>query len=317
MTKKIFVTVIIIFSNILWSQTEKAEIQNEFKLKGDIVSFPITIVNSFPFISAEINEVKGNLMFDTGMRDALIINNNIIPLKSQKEKGSGFVASGQKFKSYTNDNIEEVSLINGLHFQNLKQIRSANYDFLQNNIIRDCIGYIGHDFFKGYVFKLDYTKRILTFYKNTNERELSKDFLNEERLISIMDFETRTLPNQPMIKVKAGDIDILASFDTGGNYGGLELTDKDIDILTKGNYFKEYGEDGDDDKMVSLSDVKMNDQLKINFIGIYKESREDNLAVRKTLGITEENYMTIAYRFLAQYKTIWDYDHKKIYVLEY
>jgi hypothetical protein len=178
MIKTIYTLIILMLSTALCAQDVKVpKIQDHFQLTGDVISFPITIVNAFPFISGEINRVKGKLMFDTGNQNALDVNNNIVPLSSQKEKGEGYVGSGQKFKDYINDNIENVQLVNGLHFKNLKNIHSANYDFLQNNITPDCIGYIGHNFFKGYFFKLDYTKRKLTFYKNTPERESSKDFL--------------------------------------------------------------------------------------------------------------------------------------------
>ncbi|GAA4329317.1 hypothetical protein GCM10023149_33950 [Mucilaginibacter gynuensis] len=194
MIKMIYTLASLMISGTLLAQhIDGAKIQDQFGLTGDSISLPISIINTYPFISGEINGVKGKLMFDTGNQNALDINNNIIPLSFQKEVGNGQVASGQKFKKYINDTIEEVKLVNGLRFQNLKRIPSANYDFLQNNITPDCIGYIGHDFFKGYLFKLDYTKRQITFYKNTSERESSKDFLVGEKVLAVLQFETRRL----------------------------------------------------------------------------------------------------------------------------
>lgn len=299
-----------------WAQNSEAgKIQNHFGLTGDVISFPLTLVNSFAFISGEINGVKGKFMFDTGHQDALSVNNNIIPLSSQKEKGNGFVASGQKYKGYINDSIQDVKLVNGLHYQDLKQIESANYDFLQNNITPDCIGYIGHDFFKGYLFKLDYTKRNLTFYKNTSARGSSKDFLAGEKVLAILDFEIRKLSN-PMIKVNVNEVEILAIFDTGGSYGLLGITDNAAEKLSKKKNLVNYGKDGFGDSLVSLNNVKMGPQLTTDFVGIYKQEG-DFSQVRKALGLTEDNYLIIASRFLAKYKTVWDYGDQKIYVLSY
>tara|TARA_R110002020_G_scaffold155391_1_gene336396 strand:+ start:12049 stop:13002 length:954 start_codon:yes stop_codon:yes gene_type:complete len=316
--KTIYTLSFLIISTVLHAQSpEEYAIQNEFQLTGDSISFPLTIVNSYPFISGEINGVKGKLMFDTAHRYALDINNKIVPLPSQKVEGDGFVGSGQKFKRYTNDAIKEVKLINGLHFQNLKQIGSANYDFIQNDITPDFIGFIGHDFFEGYLFKLDYTKRKLTFYKNTASRASSKDFLAGEKVLAVLNFETRKLPNIPMMKVDVNDVEMLALFDTGGSYGSLEITDKDAEGLMKKKNLINYGRDGSDDNLFSLEKVKMNPQLTVDLIGIYKNSTDDNSPVRKALGITEDTVLTFAYRFLVQYKTVWDYKRKKIYVLEY
>src|SRR5690606_4712843 len=242
--KTIYIIAFLIIFTVLHAQNfEDATIQNQFQLTGDSISFPLTMVNAFPFISGEVNGVKGKFMFDTGKHGALEINNNLVPLSSQKELGDGFVASGQKFKVYTNDTIEEVRLVNYLQFENLQQIESANLDFLQNDITPDCIGYIGFDFFKGYLFKLDYIKRKLTFYKNTPAREFSIDFLNREKVLAILDFEIRNLPNIPMLKVKVNNVEILGLFDTGGNYGLLGITDKDAEKLIKENNLINYGKD--------------------------------------------------------------------------
>src|SRR5690606_18484092 len=103
---------------------------------------------------------------------------------------------------------------------------------------------------------LDYTKRKLTFYKYTSARATSKDFLDGEKVVAVLDFETRKLPNFPMIKVEVDDVEILASFDTGGSYGSLEITDRDAEKLTKKAALVDYGKDGSGDNLYSLNKVK-------------------------------------------------------------
>ena len=132
-------------------------------LHGDTIAFPITLVDAFPFISVTVNGIKGKFMFDTGLASAIEINDNVVKLPGKKKAGTGNVGSGQSFTTNLNDTVAEVKFQNGLTYRNLLNIKSANLDFLQNNITPDCIGYIGHEFYNGYIFKLDYLKRKITF----------------------------------------------------------------------------------------------------------------------------------------------------------
>lgn len=284
-------------------------------LHGDTIAFPVTLVDAFPFVSVEVNGVKGKFMFDTGLQTAIQINDNVVKLPGKKKKGTGNVGSGQTFIQNNNDTISEVKFKNGLTYRNLLNITSANYDFLQNNITPDCIGYIGYDFFKGYIFKLDYLKRKITFYKNTEQRKSSKDFLKGEKLLGIINFETRRLPNHPLVKVKIGNIELLGSFDTG-QYGLIQLEDKAKKILTTKSLVTYTGLDGHNDEQVNVNDVEIDGTFKTTIKGIYPFTMEQTTPFRKGIQITEASYMCFGYRFFEQYKTVWDYEQKKIYILE-
>jgi len=287
MLKLICTFTLLIIGNHLFSQNlEKPSIQNEFRLVGDSISFPLTLVNAFPFISGEVNGVKGKFMFDTGHEGALSINNTMVPLSMQQNEGERRVGRGQKYTKYNNESIKEIKLINGMQFQDLKNIESGNYDFLQHNITPDCIGYIGYD------------------------------FLNNEKLVAVLDFETRNRPNNPIIKVKVKDVEMLAIFDTGSDYGLLGITDKDTEKLKRTKNIINYGINGKNDSLFTLNEIQMNSSFTIDIMAI--EKFEGNFTpVAKSLGVTEDNFLLIAHRFLAKYKTVWDYEHKKIYVLAY
>lgn len=289
--------------------------EKNFVPTEDIVVFPITLINAFPFISGEVNGVKGKFMFDTGNQNALDINDNLVQLAQKKEKGSGQVGSGQKFKANINDTIAEVKLADGSVYKNLVNIKSGNYDFLQNAITPDCIGYIGHNFFKGYLVKLDYLRRKIILYKNTDQRKSSKDFLEGEKVLAIINFEIRRLPNHPLVRVKIGGIEMIAAFDTG-QYGTFQLEDKVEKLLTAKSLIIPSGKDAESDKTYTINDMVLDGKFKVSLKGVYSETREDNEHVREALQITEDNIIDIGYRFLDQYKTIWDYEAKKIYILE-
>jgi len=301
-----------------YASAQKQEIRVVEKipmLQGDSIAFPITLVNAYPLISAEVNGVKGKFMFDTGSRPAFSLNEGAVKLPDRKEVRKGIAGSGQSFMIHVNDTIASIKFNNGIAYHNLFQIESSNYDFLQRNITPDFLGFIGHDFFTGYIFKLDYLRKKITFYKNTEIRKTSKDFLKNENVLAIISFETRALPNHPLIKVKVGNTDILASFDTG-QYGLLQLEDKARKKLTEESLLRSIGLDGNDDELVNIYDVEMGGVFKTTLKGIHPFTLDQTAPFRKAIQITEPNYMSIGYRFFDQYKTVWDYDEKKIYVLE-
>lgn len=286
------------------------------ELHGDIIVFPITLINAFPFISGTVDGVNGKFMFDTGSATSISLNDNFIKLPNKKVKGNGVVGSGQSFKTSINDTIREIKFTNGITYLNLENITSANYDFLQRYITPDFIGYIGHNFFKDYLFKLDYIGRKITFYKSSAERSNTKDFLVDEKVLAVIDFKTRKLENHPIVNVTIGNINVLGAFDTG-QYGMLQLDSPSSKELRSKGYVFDYGTDGDGDTLLNVKNITIDGKFKTALKGVEFSDLEGTQIIRNALDITEPNILDIGYRFLSQYKTVWDYENKKIYILEY
>ncbi|WP_316776859.1 hypothetical protein [Pedobacter antarcticus] len=289
--------------------------ENTPVLHGDSIVFPITLINAFPFISGEVNGVKGKFMFDTGNRSAIDLNDNLVRLPEKKTSGKGIVGSGQSFVVNINDTIAEIKFNNGYTYRNLLKIKSANYDFLQNRITPDCIGYIGYDFFKGYLVKLDYLRRKIIFYKNTEQRKSSKDFLKGEKVLSIIDFEIRKLPNHPLVNVRIGNVEILGAFDTG-QYGSLQVQDDAKKRLISQSLIIPAGKDGYENDLLTINNIIIGGKFKTQLKGVMSDTFEDTEPERRALRIAEPHLMNFGYRFLDQYKTVWDYEGQKIYILE-
>ncbi|MBS1663093.1 MAG: sigma-54-dependent Fis family transcriptional regulator [Bacteroidetes bacterium] len=296
-------------------QSAEQIFQNTAQLHGDSIVFPLTLVNAYPFVSVEVNGIKGKFMFDTGLNGDMQINDNAVNLPGKRPVKKGQVGSGQSFTQNINDTIAEVKFKNGLTYHNLLNITSANFDFLQNNITPDCIGYIGHNFFKGYLFKLDYLRRKLTFYKITEERKQSKDFLKGETVLATLTFETRRLPNHPMVRVTIGNVDLLGSFDTG-QYGLIQLDDQAAQTLKNTSLVTPAGNDAYGDTLINVNHIVLNGNFTLSVKGIYPLTLEQTAPFRKGMQITETSYICFGYRFFEQYKTVWDYAEKKIYILE-
>lgn len=122
------------------------------------------------------------------------------------------------------------------------------------------IGYVGHKFFKGYLFKIDYLHRKITFYKNSSERITSSK--------------------------------------------------------SKGAVIRS-GTDSYGDTLLTVKNIVLDGKFKTALRGVESTLFKDTRTIRKELEITEANLMTIGYPFMSQYKTVWDYARKKIYILEY
>jgi len=295
----------------------KAQIyEKTAELHGDIVVFPITLVNVYPLISGTVNGVPGKFMFDTGFGAPISLNDNFVDLPNKKMKANGVTGSGHSFKTSINDTIREIKFTNGTTYRNLENISSGNYEFLQKAVAQDFAGFIGHKFFQGYLFKIDYLHRKVTFYKDAPKRRISNDFLANEKVLAVINFETGKLENHPHVKLKIDGVDVLGAFDTGQN-GLLQMDSPSAKLLkTKGSIVNS-GIDRTNDTLLTVKNITIDGKFKTTLKGVESSTVEGTQVIRKELGITEPNLMTIGYRFLSQYKTVWDYAQKKIYILEY
>jgi hypothetical protein len=299
----------------LYSQSAPFVYEHEAVLQGDVQAFRLYLVNAFPFIPVTVNGTKGKFMFDTGSGGGIELNSNLIKLKPGKPLGKGNVASGAKFEISVQDTVAEVKFDNGLVYHNLLQIKSENLDFLQNRITPDCAGYMGYAFVKGYLFKLDYLRNQVTFYKNTAERQANKDFLKGEKILAVLPFEIRRAPNDPIVKLKVGDVDIIGVFDTG-QYGMVQLNPAEEKKLLQSKLLTAAGTDGAGDTIATLLQVSTAEHFKFDLPALNYYPHSQPMPFKKSLLITEDNMITLGYRFLSQYKTVWDYENKQIYILQ-
>lgn len=282
---------------------------SEMKLTDDTYTFKLKVIQYFPFIGIRINDIEGLAMFDTGNEERLVINRNRVKEPAGTKIGVGAAGSGQTFDVYRLDTVDSIILGNGLKYQHVQHLLSFDIGFIET-ITPDMLGFIGYNFFSGYLFKLDYANGLLTFYKDTPERKKEKDFLKNENIIAVLDFETRQQPNQPVIKCKIGGVDFTGSFDTGTK-GTISLSDSLQKELSKRGVLKL----SDSTPEVLINEIELQGNVKVNAV------HADYFPQIKTqgsgaIGMNEENTLTIGYSFLSQFKTVWDYEQKKIYLLK-
>jgi len=303
----------ILIALVYFFSTNLSHAQNSiFKLTGDIITIPISLIDAYPMIAGEVNGVKGKFFFDTGLKTAIEINENVVPLDRDKMKAyrESRTGSNQIFKMSMNESINEVKLINGLKFENLKNIQSGNFQHIQNITSVDCLGYIGYDFFHGYIVKLDYLRRRLIFYKNSLEREKNKDFLADEIVVAVLDFDISNAQNHPVINARIGDLELQVSMDTG-QFGCLQVTEEGKATLEKQNSLRQLSP-----KLVNVKDITLDNKFTTKLKGMYLITDDSFSHVKKHINIRTDNYMSIGHRLLDEFNTVWDFENKKLYLLE-
>jgi len=279
-----------------------------FRLSGEKVLFPLVVEKGIPFIEATINGVHGKLMLDTGAKRALSLNSNRIPLTSGKASGSGFFGSGQRFDIMLHDNVASVD-VGGFPFRDVKNVESQDARMLEG-ITPDFAGWMGFEFWRGYALKLDYVKNVVTFYRDEvpAEGRLPK-YLAGETVLGTIHYETRKLPNIPLVKVRIGSQSFEGAFDTGhSGYVWIDAAMRSR-LISDGKLKPERQE----------SDLMQLEGIMIEGAGTYEMSvgvLPAPFPAATPIGLPTSNVVVFGYSFLSQYKTVWDFAGKSIYLLE-
>lgn len=261
------------------------------------------MVREFPFIEGSIAGVTGKLMLDTGMEQALTVNDHRVPMSGGRTIGTGFFGSGQTFAVRLMPELADIR-IGGLIYPRATAVPTQDARLLEG-ITPDFIGWLGHHAFATHALKLDYRNARATFYK-----EGEANYLKGERVIAHLPFEIRKLPNHPVMAARIGDMAVVATWDTG-QYGTLYTSEE-----TKARLLKEGRltpsptiPDGFD-----LHGLQLNGHDMPVVRGITVEIEPSPAAV--PTGITEPDELAIGYALLHQFKTVWDYQQRRIYLLE-
>lgn len=274
----------------------------EVRLTARIVALPIVMVGEYPFIDASIAGVAGKLMLDTGYKGALIVNDHRVPLAGEKVTGGGFFGSGQKFEVRLVPEARGVR-IGQLHYPRVTNVRTQDARLLES-ITPDFIGWFGYEAFSSHALKLDYRALNATFYAE------GSDYLADERVVADLPFETRKLPNIPLMTGQIGDMPFVVSWDTG-QYGGLYTTEAGKARLLRDGQLTPSSKDPE---AFDVHGLVLGGKTLPAISGV--EVSTEPSPASGSIGITEADHITIGYGLLQKFKTVWDYRRKRIVLLQ-
>lgn len=274
----------------------------EIRVSGRIVAMPIVMVREYPFISGSVAGVGGKLMLDTGMESALTVNDHLVPFTGGPTIGKGFFGSGQTYVVRLAAEISDIR-IGGLSYPRASHVVTQDARQLEG-ITPDFIGWVGFRAFADHALKLDYRKLRVTFY-----RDGPADYLKGERIVAELPFETRKLPNHPVIPARIGDLAIVTAWDTG-QFGMMNISKETKSRLIAAGHLTTSRRKPN---TFDLQGLKVNGHLMPLIRGIRVRTEPSPSAA--ALGIGEPDELSIGYGLLHQFKTVWDYRRRRIYLL--
>ena len=264
----------------------QAEIERTVPPIGQDV--PFRLVDGFIMLEGVVNGESGFYMLDTGSPFALFLNNHLLTLGPSRQIASGSAGSGQRVVVLAHENVDSLTLWGDVRFRDVRWAQSADFGFIEDGIVPQYLGFIGHGILKNFEFTIDYDRSNLFFSRLDPDGEALVSRVPLEDVHATLMFACRDCDRQyDQIPFKLGEIPLTLGIDTGNSGGQLTLTARTKEALEHSGHLTAQGDsyilEGLEHEEVSFS--------------------VDGLRVM----VGETDGGTLGYSFLRQFKTVWNY----------
>ena len=249
---------------------------------------PFRLVDGFIMLEGVVNGESGFYMLDTGSPFALFLNNHLLTLGPSRQIASGSAGSGQRVAVLAHENVDSLTLWGDVRFRDVEWAQSADFGFIEDGIVPQYLGFIGHGILKNFEFTIDYDRSNLFFSRLDPDGEALVSRVPLEDVHATLMFACRDCDRQyDQIPFRFGDIPLTLGIDTGNSGGQLTLTARTKEALEHSGHLTAQGDsyilEGLEHEEVSFS--------------------VDGLRVM----VGETDGGTLGYSFLRQFKTVWNY----------
>ena len=249
---------------------------------------PFRLVDGFIMLEGVVNGESGFYMLDTGSPFALFLNNHLLTLGPSRQIASGSAGSGQRVIVLAHENIDSLTLWGDVRFRDVRWAQSADFGFIEDGIVPQYLGFIGHGILKNFEFTIDYDRSNLFFSRLDPDGEALVSRVPLEDVHATLMFACRDCDRQyDQIPFRLGEIPLTLGIDTGNSGGQLTLTARTKEALEHSGHLTAQGDsyilEGLEHEEVSFS--------------------VDGLRVM----VGETDGGTLGYSFLRQFKTVWNY----------
>jgi hypothetical protein len=173
---------------------------------------PFEVVDQKPMLAAQIGDVSGRMMFDTGTPEMLFLNRDALPLSDGQGVGNGFAASGQPIEVRLHD--APAVQIGGLPLAIAPKVVSGDFSFVEGLFGTDYLGFVGLPAVEGGAFLLDYQRRVLTILRSDAGGTLAVPLPAARDVVASLTFAL--IPGeQPTTGAFVGSLPVALDFDTG------------------------------------------------------------------------------------------------------
>ena len=249
---------------------------------------PFRLMDGFIMLEGVVNGESGFYMLDTGSPFALFLNNHLLTLGPSRQIASGSAGSGQRVIVLAHENIDSLTLWGDVRFRDVRWAQSADFGFIEDGIVPQYLGFIGHGILKNFEFTIDYDRSNLFFSRLDPDGEALVSRVPLEDVHATLTFACRDCDRQyDQIPFRLGEIPLTLGIDTGNSGGQLTLTARTKEALEHSGHLTAQGDsyilEGLEHEEVSFS--------------------VDGLRVM----VGETDGGTLGYSFLRQFKTVWNY----------
>ena len=249
---------------------------------------PFRLVDGFIMLEGVVNGESGFYMLDTGSPFALFLNNHLLTLGPSRQIASGSAGSGQRVVVLAHENVDSLTLWGDVRFRDVRWAQSADFGFIEDGIVPQYLGFIGHGILKNFEFTIDYDRSNLFFSRLDPDGEALVSRVPLEDVHATLTFACRDCDRQyDQIPFRLGEIPLTLGIDTGNSGGQLTLTARTKEALEHSGHLTAQGDsyilEGLEHEEVSFS--------------------VDGLRVM----VGETDGGTLGYSFLRQFKTVWNY----------
>ena len=264
----------------------QAEIERTIPPIGQDI--PFRLVDGFIMLEGVVNGESGFYMLDTGSPFALFLNNHLLTLGPSRQIASGSAGSGQRVVVLAHENVDSLTLWGDVRFRDVRWAQSADFGFIEDGIVPQYLGFIGHGILKNFEFTIDYDRSNLFFSRLDPDGEALVSRVPLEDVHATLMFACRDCDRQyDQIPFRLGEIPLTLGIDTGNSGGQLTLTARTKEALEHSGHLTAQGDsyilEGLEHEEVSFS--------------------VDGLRVM----VGETDGGTLGYSFLRQFKTVWNY----------
>ena len=264
----------------------RAEIERTVPLIGQDV--PFRLVDGFIMLEGVVNGESGFYMLDTGSPFALFLNNHLLTLGPSRQIASGSAGSGQRVVVLAHENVDSLTLWGDVRFRDVGWAQSADFGFIEQGIVPQYLGFIGHGILKNFEFTIDYDRSTLFLSRLDPDGNALVSRVPPEDVHATLTFACRDCDRQyDQIPFRFGDIPLTLGIDTGNSGGQLTLTARTKEALEDSGHLTAQG------------DSYILEGLE------YAEVSFSVDGLRVMVGETDGG--TLGYSFLRQFKTVWNY----------
>ena len=186
------------------------------------------------------------------------------------------------------ENVDSLSLWGDVRFRDVGWAQSADFGFIEQGIVPQYLGFIGHGILKNFEFTIDYDRSNLFFSRLDPDGDALVSRVRPEDVYATLTFACRDCDGQKdQVPFRLGEIPLTLGIDTGNSGGQLTLTEQTKAALEHSGHLTAQGES------YTLEGLA------------YEEASFVVDGLRVMVGETDGG--TLGYSLLKQFTTVWNY----------